>query len=102
MTPDSTASVKARRLSSWALAVTSAPVCSSSRLVIRLKALPSVADLVALPRDAGTRAERSPAVTLPRRVDQLADRPDQPVGEVERDPDRERDDQQRDAAAGPR
>jgi hypothetical protein len=45
-TPDITASISARRLSSWALAVTSAMVCSCSRSVIPLNAVAKRADLV--------------------------------------------------------
>jgi hypothetical protein len=41
VTLDSTASMKARRVSSWVLAARSALVCSSSRSVMRLKAVAS-------------------------------------------------------------
>ncbi len=42
VTLDRTASMNARRVSTWALAARNAPVCSSSRPLIRLKAVASV------------------------------------------------------------
>ena len=56
VTPDITASISARRLSS-------APVCACSRSVIWLNALPSVPSS-SWTRVSGTRADRSPVATL--------------------------------------
>ena len=61
-TPDITASISARRLSSWALAVTSALFCASSRSVMRLNAVASV-PTSSRAVVSGTRAERSPPST---------------------------------------
>ena len=78
VTLDSTASMKARRVSSWALAVTQRAVCSSSRPVIRLKAVAERLDLVL---GLGDRHPRREVARLdpPGGADQLA-RPAGPGG----------------------
>ena len=100
VTPDSTASMKARRLSSWALAETRSPVCSSSRSVIRLNARPrpisswtshSVTRWISR-RRPGRRGRRRSRAGRRR----PARRPAAPGGRpAERDPDRKADDQER-------
>ena len=64
VTLDSTASMKARRVSSWVLAVRSAVVCSSSRSVIRLNAAASTWTSSSL-SGISTRVEKSPSSIRP-------------------------------------
>ena len=94
VTLDSTASMNARRVSSWVLAVRSSPVCSSSRPAIRLKAVDSVctSSSVSVDRHPGREVA---LLDPPGGGDQLPDRPDQPVGELERRENRQADDYQR-------
>ena len=88
VTLDSTASMKARRVSSWVLAERSAPVCSSSRPVIRLNAVGQRLDLVLGLGDRHAGREIA-LLDPPRGGDQLADRAHQPVGEPQRGEDRQ-------------
>ena len=67
VTLDSTASMNARRVSSCVLRARSSLVCSSSRPVIRLKAVASVCTSSSV-LVTGTRAEKSPASIRPAAV----------------------------------
>ena len=91
VTLDSTASINALRVSSCVLAVRSSFVCTSSRSVIWLKAVESVCTSSSLFGDryaGGKVAGFDPT----RGIDELPDRPDQPVRELERGQDGQADD----------
>ena len=98
VTLDSTASMKARRVSSWALAVRSSLVCSSSRPAIRLKAVASVWISSSVPVDRDPRREVA-LLDPPGGADQLPDRPDHAVRKLQRSEDRETDNDQTRRAA---
>ena len=94
MTLDSTASMKARRASSWVFADRKRAVCSSRRPAIRLNAVASVWTSSSVSA-IGTRAEKSPCSMRPAAVDQLAHRTDHAVGDLQGGEDRQADDDQR-------
>ena len=95
VTLDSTASMNARRVSSWVLA-------AAQRAGLLLEpaghavegASPSVW-ISSSVSATGTRAEKSPSSIRPAAPTSCADRPHQPVGELQRGQDREPDDDQR-------
>ncbi len=64
VTLDRTASMNARRISSWRLAFLSSPVCSSSLPAMRLNAAESVCTSSSVSA-TGTRAEKSPSSIRP-------------------------------------